>query len=137
MGWTCLLGVVIVLGRVSGAVVMAPQASAEGFSSRESLIGTGGVLNSGIFRYFPVRVIVEVVVIVWKGNGDEGKLESLGEPVRGSRNLSEDFIIVGGGKREVSFDVMSSTGSDHAATFFCLDRVIIANRVRFFVWGRL
>ena len=25
-------------------------------------------------------------------------------------------------------DVIGSTGSDHAATFFCLDRVIIASR---------
>ena len=51
-------------------------------------------LESRVFEYFPVRVISEVVVIVRKGNGDEGKLESLGEPMRGSRDPSEDFIIV-------------------------------------------
>ena len=43
MGWTCLLRVVIVLGRVSGTAVMATQAGAEGFSSRELLVGTGRV----------------------------------------------------------------------------------------------
>ena len=76
------------------------------------------------------------MVIVRKGNGDKGKLESLGEPMRGPRDSSEDFIVVGGGEGEVSIDVMGSTSGDHAATFFCLDRVIIASGVKFFVLGR-
>ena len=38
-----------------------------------------------MFRYFPAGVILEVVVVVGKGNWDEGELESLGEPVRGSK----------------------------------------------------
>ena len=32
-------------------------------------------------------------------------------------------------------DVMGSTGSDHAATFLCLDRVIIAGGVLSFLFG--
>ena len=32
-------------------------------------------------------------------------------------------------------DVMGSTGSDHAATFFCLDRVIIASGDLSFSFG--
>ena len=54
-------------------------------------------------------------------------MESLGEPTRGSRDSSEDLVVVVRGKQKVSVDVMSSTGSDHAATFFCLDRVIVAS----------
>ena len=36
-----------------------------------------------------------------------------------------------------SVDVMGSTGSDHAATFSCLDRVIIASEgsLSFSFWG--
>ena len=34
-------------------------------------------------------------------------------------------------------DVIGSTGSDHAATFFCLDRVIVASEgdLSFLLWG--
>ena len=68
-----------------------------------------------------------MVFIVGKGDGDEGELEPSGEPARGSRDSSEDFVIVVRGEYQVSVDVMSSTGSDHATTFFCLDRVIVAS----------
>ena len=44
-------------------------------------------LKGRVFRYFPVRVISEVVVIVNKGDRDEGELESLGEPMRGPEIL--------------------------------------------------
>ena len=54
--------------------------------------------DSRVFRYLPLGVISEVVVVVGKGNGDEGELESLGEPTRGSRDSGEDFVVVGGGK---------------------------------------
>ena len=47
--------------------------------------------------------------------------------MRGSRDSGEDFIIVGRDEGQVSVDMMGSTGSDHAATFFGLDRVIIAS----------
>ena len=47
--------------------------------------------------------------------------------MRWSRDSSEDFIVVGRGKGKVSMDVMGSTGSNHAATFPCLDRVIVAS----------
>ena len=51
-----------------------------------------------VFRYFPVRVISEVVVVVGKGDRDKGKLKSLGEPMRGSRDSGEDFVVVGSSK---------------------------------------
>ena len=72
---------------------------------------------------------MDIVVVVWEGDRDEGKLESLGEPTRGSRDSGEDFIVVGGGEVKISFDVMGGTSSDHAATFSCLDRVIFASRI--------
>ena len=61
-------------------------------------MGAGLSTEGRVFGYFPVRIIPEVVVIVRKGNEDEGKLESLGEPMRGSRDSCEDFVIVGRGK---------------------------------------
>ena len=64
-----LLGVVVVLGRVSGAAIVAAGASAEGFSSGEFCVGTRLSLESRVFRYFPIWVILEVVIIVRKGNG--------------------------------------------------------------------
>ena len=54
-------------------------------------------------------------------------MESFGEPTRGSRDSSEDFVVVVGSEGKVSVDIMGSTSSDHAATFFCLDRVIVAS----------
>ena len=54
-------------------------------------------------------------------------MESSGEPTRGSRDSSEDFVVVVSSEGQVSIDIMGSTSSDHAATFFCLDRVIIAS----------
>ena len=47
-----------------------------------------------VFGYFPIGIISEVVVIIRKGNRDEGKLESFGEPTRGSRDSCEDFVVV-------------------------------------------
>ena len=108
-------------------MIVTAGAGAEGFSSREFGVRAGLALRGRVFGYFPVRVILEVVVIIRKGNGNEGKLESLGEPTRGSRDSSKDFIVVGRSETEISFHVMSSTGGDHAATFFCLDRVIVAS----------
>ena len=60
-------------------------------------MGAGLLTEGRVFGYFPVGIISEVVVIVGKGNRDEGELESLGEPMRGSRNC-EDFIVVGRGE---------------------------------------
>ena len=51
--------------------------------------------DCGGLRYFPLGVILEVVFVVGKGNGDQGELESLGEPMRGFRDSCEDFVIVG------------------------------------------
>ena len=80
---------------------------------------------------------MEVVVIIRKGYGDEGELESLGKPTRGSRDSSEDFIVVGRGERKVPFDIMGSASGDHAATFFCLDRVIVAGGGQVFCLGEI
>ena len=44
-----LLGVVIVLGGVSGAAVVATGAGAEGFSSREFRVGAGTLTGCGWF----------------------------------------------------------------------------------------
>ena len=55
-------------------------------------------MEGRVFGYFPIRIIMEVVVIIGKGNRDEGELESLGEPTRGPRDSREDFVIVGRGE---------------------------------------
>ena len=55
--------------------------------------------------------------------------------MRWSRDSSKDFIVVGRGEGEVSVNMMSGTSGDHAATFFCLDRVIIANGGLFSLGG--
>ena len=47
--------------------------------------------------------------------------------MRGSGDSSEDFVIVGRGKVKISFDIMGGASSDHTATSFCLDRVIVAS----------
>ena len=83
--------------------------------------------SHGWLGYFPLGVVSEVVFVIGEGDRDKSKLESLGQPTRGSRDSCEDFVIVVSGKCEVSVDMMGSTSSDHAATFFCLDRVIIAS----------
>ena len=79
---------------MSGAAVVTAGTGAKGFSSREVGVGAGTSMRSGWFRYFPLGVVSEVVFIVGKGDRDEGQLESSGEPTRGSRNSSEDFVIV-------------------------------------------
>ena len=83
---------------MSGAAIVAAGAGAEGFSSREIGVGAGLSMEGRVFGYFPVRVIPEVVFVVGEGNGDKGKLELLGEPVRWSGDSGEDFVIVGRGK---------------------------------------
>ena len=61
-------------------------------------MGAGASTKSKVFGYSPVGIVSEVVVVVGKGNGNKGELKSLGEPMRGSRDSSEDFVIVGRGK---------------------------------------
>ena len=82
----------------SGAAIVAARASAEGFSSREVRVGAGVSTGCGWFRYFPLGVISEVVFIVGERDGDEGELESSGEPTGGSRDSSEDLVVVVRGK---------------------------------------
>ena len=48
---------------------------------------TRGALEGRVFRYFSVRVVLEIVVVVGDRNRDEGKMESLGEPMRGPEIL--------------------------------------------------
>ena len=75
---------------------MAAGTGAEGFSSREFRVGAGMSMRCRWFRQFPLGVVSEVVFIVGKGDGGEGEVESLGEPTRGSRDSSEDFVVVVG-----------------------------------------
>ena len=89
-----LLGVVVVLRGVSGAAVVTAGTGAEGFSSREVRVGAGVSTGCGWFRYFPLGVVLEVVFVVGEGNRGEGESESLGEPMRGSRDSCEDFVVV-------------------------------------------
>ena len=79
---------------MSGAAVVTAGTGAEGFFSREVRVGAGVSTRCGWFGYFPLGVVSEVVFIVGKGNRGEGKLESFGEPTRGSRDSSEDFVVV-------------------------------------------
>ena len=77
---------------MSGAAVVT--AGAERFSSREVGVGAGTSTRCGWFRYFPLGVVLEVLLVVGEGDRGEGKLELSGEPMRGSRDSSEDFVIV-------------------------------------------
>ena len=89
-----LLGVVVVLRGVSGAAVVTTGTGAEGFSSREVRVGAVVSTRCGWFGYFPLGVVSEVVFIVGERDGDEGELESSGEPTRGSRDSGEDLVVV-------------------------------------------
>ena len=79
---------------MSGAAIVAAGTGAKGFSSREVRVGAGTSAGCGWFRYFPLGVVSEVVLVVWEGDRGEGELESFGEPMRGSRDSSEDFVVV-------------------------------------------
>ena len=79
---------------VSGAAIVTAGTGAEGFSSREVGVGARVSTRCGWFRYFPLGVVSKVVFIVGKGDGGEGKLESSGEPTRGSRDSCKDFVVV-------------------------------------------
>ena len=75
-------------------MVVAAGTGAEGFSSREVVVGAGVSTRCGWFGYFPLGVVSEVVFVVGKGDRGEGELELSGEPTRGSRDSSEDFVVV-------------------------------------------
>ena len=81
---------------MSGTAVVTTGTGAERFSSREVGVGAGTSTGCGWFRYFELGVVSEVVFIIGKGDGGEGELESSGEPMRGSRDSSEDFVVVVG-----------------------------------------
>ena len=82
------------MGQVSGAAIVTARAGAEEFSSREVRVGAGASAGSRQFRYLPLGVVSEVVFVVGKEDRDKGELESSGDPTRGSRDSSEDFVIV-------------------------------------------
>ena len=125
----CLLRVVVILGGVSGAMVVTTQAGAKGFFSREVLVRAGVVFDGWMFRYFPIGMVAKVVVVIGARDRDKSELESLGKPMGWSRDSSKDFVIVCRGKSKISFGMMGGASSDHTATFSCLDRVIIVNGV--------
>ena len=83
---------------MSGTAVVTARTGAEGFSSGEVGVGAGMSTRRGWFRYFPLGVVSKVVFVVGKGDGGKGELESSGEPMRGSRDSSEDFVVVVRGK---------------------------------------
>ena len=122
---------------MSGAAIVTTGTGAEGFSSREVRVGAGSSTRCGWFGYFPLGGCIGGSICHWEGDRNEGKLESLGEPTRGSRDSCEDFVIVVSSECQVSVDMMGSTSGDHAATFFCLDRVIVASEgsLSFSFWG--
>ena len=75
-------------------MIVTARAGAERFSSREVGVGAGTSTRCGWFGFFPLGVVLEVVFVIGEGDRDEGELESSGEPTRGSRDSSEDFVIV-------------------------------------------
>ena len=75
-------------------MIVAAGAGAKGFFSREVRVGAGMLAGCGWFGYLPLGVVLEVVFVVGEGDRDEGELESFREPTRGSRDSSEDFVIV-------------------------------------------
>ena len=87
-------------------------------------MGTGTSGRRKGFGEFPVRVVSEEIVVVQEGDRSEGEVNVSGQPTWWSRNSSEDFVIVGSSKTKISVDMVGSRGSNHTATFFCLDRVI-------------
>ena len=64
------------------------------------------------------------MVVVREGDENKSEVEVSGQPPRWSRDLSEYFVVVGSSKLKVFDGAMSVRGGNHAATFFCLDRVI-------------
>ena len=116
------LGITVILRGVSGAAIVAAVASTDKLLSRKSVVCAVRFGRGSQFRYFPVGVVSEDVVVV--GDRDKGKVEIFDQPPRWSRDSSEDFIIVGSGEVKVFDGMVGIRCSNHAATFFCLDRVI-------------
>ena len=83
---------------MSGAAVVTTRTGAEGFSSREFGVGAGVLTRCRWFRYFPLGVVSKVVFVIGESDRGEGELESSGEPMRGSRDSSEDLVVVVRGK---------------------------------------
>ena len=118
-----LLEVTVILRGVSGAMVVAADTSTDKLFSRKRVVGTRTFGRGRQFKYFPVGVVSEEVVIVGEGNGGKGEVKVSSQPLRWSRDSSEDFVIVGGGRVKVSDGMVGIRCSNHTATFFCLDRV--------------
>ena len=75
-------------------MIVTAGAGAEGFSSREVRVGAELSARCGWFGYFQLGVISEVVFVVGEGDRNKGELESLREPMRGSRDSCGDFVVV-------------------------------------------
>ena len=87
-------------------------------------MGAGASERGRRFGDFPIRVLSEVVRVIQEIDKSESKVDVSGQPTWWSRNPFEDFVVVGGSKTKISIDMVGGRGSNHAATFFCLDRVI-------------
>ena len=57
---------------MSWAAVVAAGTGAEKFCSGEVHMRTVRVLWFGVVGYFPIGIVVKVIVFVRKGDGDEG-----------------------------------------------------------------
>ena len=69
-----LLGVTVILRGVSGATIVAADTSANKLSSRKSAMGTRVSGRGRQFRYLPVGVVSEEVVVIWERDGGEGEV---------------------------------------------------------------
>ena len=92
---------------------MAAGTGADELFPGQSSVGARVVSGGWWFWDFPVRIVAKVIVVVGEKYGGEGEVEVSGQPTWWSRDSSEDFVVVVGGKLEVSFDMMGSRGSDH------------------------
>ena len=68
-----LLGVAIILRGVSGAAVVATAASTDKLFSRKSVVGAVMFGRGSRFRYLPVGVVSEDIVVI--RDGGESKVE--------------------------------------------------------------
>ena len=73
-----LLGVTAILRGVSGATVVATDASTDKLFPRKRGVGTRVFGRGRRFRYFPVGVVSEEVAIIRGGGMDEGKVKVSG-----------------------------------------------------------
>ena len=111
-----LLGVTVILRGVSGAVIVAAAASTDKLFSRKSVVCAMIFGRGSRFRYFPVGVVSEDVVVI--GGGDKGKIKIFDQLPRWSQDSSGDFVVVGSSEVKVFDGTVGIRCGNHAATFF-------------------